>query len=834
MGFLLAFAVAAAAGQTSFSIEAELGPGREVELKGERVVYDAAERTLTATGRTSLRMEHLSVRADSVFFDQEENRAVAEGNVLFASGTLAAVANKVEVDIESMHAAFEGGLLMSKKGVPFAQLADAQTSDELKGMGQTALTVTGDKIAKLEEGEYEIDGLSFTPCDCNPLKPNWHVEASSGNVRPEDRAILHWPVIYVRKVPVFAFPWLYLPLSDRKTGLLVPRPSGGNLTGFSLEQPIFITAGPSYDFTLTPGYAVGASSILYPSASAPSGPIDSNVRTQQPFGIRGPRLGTEFRYVPSAQTSGRVELNLLYDLLKVRDPLNPNAYTGGQKTMGDDARGFRGSAQWQHAQELGRGFHDRIDLNLVSDGYYVKDLTADLLMRENQYLRSNGVLYRRTDDSYSGLEVTVRQDLRWGYRLSGDDRAYAQPGAPIAHGPQTLQRVPALRWALPERSLGGPFYGGIDAELVRIAPLFARFGDEGSDGFFDAASPDANGTQGNRRFDAGEREARNRLDIHPRLHATFPLGDFGKWSPYLAYRQSLYLGEVTGSAFGRGYPMGGFRLTSEISRDYGREGTVRHSISPRVEFRYIPKVWGLRTFLPYDEVDQAVPAQGATQAVIAISQKLLVREGAAARELLRLDVGKDFDFRAKAREGDAFARLAGFFPPFSFDGIYRYSLVEKRPTQISSQLAYDDGKRFAAYARVDHLLLDGSDHIRSPIDTLFGPAPSLPECAANQPETACRAPAELISGGARYLLPLGLSLAYEAAFQRLKTMAQGEPFLNRFQRQTFTVAYAPACDCWRLDARFTFYPVPPPYQFRGPEFGLSLTIAKFGTLGTSR
>ena len=78
MGFLLAFAVAATVGQTPFSLQAELGPNRMVELKGDRVVYDAAEKTLAAEGHTSLKMEHLSVRADSVFFDQEQNRAVAE------------------------------------------------------------------------------------------------------------------------------------------------------------------------------------------------------------------------------------------------------------------------------------------------------------------------------------------------------------------------------------------------------------------------------------------------------------------------------------------------------------------------------------------------------------------------------------------------------------------------------------------------------------------------------------------------------------------------------------------------------------------------------------
>jgi LPS-assembly protein len=110
---------------------------------------------------------------------------------------------------------------------------------------------------KVHEGEYQVDGLTFTPCDCNPTKPSWKITANGGNVKVNDRAILNWPVVYVRDVPVFAFPWLYLPLQDRETGLLFPHPTSTAQNGFSMDQPIYFTLGPSYDLTLTPGYYFG-------------------------------------------------------------------------------------------------------------------------------------------------------------------------------------------------------------------------------------------------------------------------------------------------------------------------------------------------------------------------------------------------------------------------------------------------------------------------------------------------------------------------------------------------------------------------------------------------
>src|SRR6185295_13200438 len=128
---------------------------------------------------------------------------------------------------------------------------------------------------------FAVDDLAFTPCECGPGEPSWRVEANNANVKMGERAILTWPVVYVHSVPVFALPWLYLPLAERRSGLLVPRPTTSSLFGFGIDQPVFLTLGRSYDLTLTPGYYTGSSQEDHK--------LSEEVTLKEPryFGVRG-------------------------------------------------------------------------------------------------------------------------------------------------------------------------------------------------------------------------------------------------------------------------------------------------------------------------------------------------------------------------------------------------------------------------------------------------------------------------------------------------------------------------------------------------------------------
>jgi LPS-assembly protein len=841
-------AVLLVSAQLPLSTQLQLPSGETVELAADYVLYEPERQVLTARGHTVLRSGEVLLRADEITYDQANEVAVARGNIMLVSGMMAAVADEVTVDVKSLEANLKGGLFMQKRGVPPEALLQAQTPQELRTLGETPVLLSGTRIKRTGPDSFQVDGLGFAPCLCDAGMPSWRVEASRANVELGEHATLTWPVVYVHSVPVFALPWLYLPLAERRSGLLVPRPTVSGLNGFSFEQPVFLTLGRSYDVTLTPAFYLGGSPRDVPRTF--SG--ESVTRREPPRnGIRGPRLLTEFRYVPSARTEGRATLGLLYDFHPVRNPVTGDYYDDAGRGLIQERRGLRGEASLQHRQDLGGGFHDRIDAFLVSDGFYTRDITADVVARENQYLRSTGVLYHREEDHWAGLEVGLRQDIRWGYRLLGSDTAPegAVLAQPITAAPLTFQELPALTWVLPERPLlGSRWVGGLKVEFTRLSPLLSRFGDEGEDGRFEpdgrrvVTGPggllrEIDPTQGNGLFDGSDREARDRLDVLPRLSSSFALGPYARLTPAVSLRQDFYVGEVTGRAAQRGYPLLDLEVDSGLARTFEFRGAIlRHSLEPSVRLRYVPGVWGGlsppgaspdRPGQAYDEIDSALPttpsgvAHRFLHTVVELHQTLRSRQGEARGELLRLTLGQGFDLsrytptlgQRTALEDepivrDTFGRVSARVGRLGGGGVVRYDPNTNQLTQLSADFRIDvpQGSLFARY---DDLLGVGPDRLRRGLDALVGPARTSPQRA------------QFLTAGTHVALGIGLGMRYEAIVQ---PQARSESPLSQ---QWFAVSYGPACNCWRIEgvARLE----------RGrarPDFGINLTIAGVGTFGT--
>jgi LPS-assembly protein len=687
-------------------------------------------------------------------------------------------------------------------------LLAARTPHELKHTGQTVLTLTGTHFKLADDGQLVVDGLSFTPCDCDPTEPSWRVEASSARVDPGERAILSWPVVYVRDVPVFALPWVYIPLSDRRTGFLMPRPNFAGRNGLSLELPFFLTLGDSYDLTFTPGYFGGGRDPVW--------------------GIRGGRLHTEFRYAPSEAVHGRATLGLLHDRRALRSPLAPG------DLRADTVRGLRGDASFFHVQQLGRGWRGRIDAGFVSDGYYPIDFTPDVLARQTEYLRSTGVVYRQDEDSYLGLEVVARQATfsdraPFGFSVWGDDR---DAQGTLFRGPRTFGRFPAVQYALPERSVMGPVRFGMRTEYARLAPLVGLHGDEGSDGVFSVAGF-ADPTQGNRRFDAGENQARDRVDLAPRLSASLHAGRFAELTPYVAFRETLYLSELTLTSAHRGYLLAGTSVGTRLSRTFGEgNGALRHRVEPFAEARVVPFHVGGVPGAAYDEVDAAVPAPagGARlsmwESAVEVRQSLDRHDGAVFQDFLRLDVGQGFD-HLEGVVADTWTRLSLRAGPLSLGGFARYDVPTQTLAQVSALFDLHDGRGNGLSITWDNLLTVGADPLRAGIDELVG----VPLSVLRRDQVPFER-AQQVVGNLRFALPFGLGVRYVPVVQ-----PAGQRPLTQ---QILEVSYGPRCGCWRLGGHASLIPdyTQPPSFLGGPfqfgSLGLNLTIDDFGSFGAGR
>ena len=245
--------------QFPYATELELAAGERVELAADHLTYDAEAKAITVRGHCVLRTEKAVLRADEISYREADHRAVARGNVTLAMGLWVALADEIDVDVATLDATLQGALLVQKReagGMTPQALRDAlraaETPEAIRALGETVLAFRGRRIQRLGPNRFAVDGLAFTPCDCDLEKPSWRIEAARADVEPGERATLTWPVVSVYGVPVLFLPWAYLPLAERRSGLLVPRPDFTYLSGLALEQPLFLTLGESADVTFTP------------------------------------------------------------------------------------------------------------------------------------------------------------------------------------------------------------------------------------------------------------------------------------------------------------------------------------------------------------------------------------------------------------------------------------------------------------------------------------------------------------------------------------------------------------------------------------------------------
>ena len=831
-----------------------------VTLDAERIIHDGARKLTTAEGNAELVASNAAMHADQITWDETAQGATASGHVtlrLAKNGLLAVVADVVSVRVqgdEVQEIFIYDGLVMRKKGTTPAALLAARTQDEVRAIGGTTMTMTTSHMQKESDGSWRIDELSFTPCDCDFERPAWKITSSKTSVNFEhERVSMFGAVVRVRDVPVLWFPWLSLPLADRQTGLLVPKPTFTALNGFSIEQPVFITFGRSADLTLTPGYFVGTGDTY----------LNGKQLGQAPFGIRGPRLLVEFRHTPQVDNSGRVTIGALYDTKLLRDPINPNLFS---PTV---MRGPRFDATWQHAQTIGGGWGHRADMQLLSDGYLQRDLVTDVLARENGYLRSSLSVFHRGEDHYFGVDIVLRQDVTTGYPVWWGPTANDMPASGFAepkYGPNPLQRLPGVVLAVPEKKLIGPFSASIRAEYARIAPTFGGTGDEGTlanQGFATAGGsaitpeclaqrlynvlPNAGlcpvgmdlttgkQFQGDRIFQPGEREARDRLDVMPTINATGSLGKVVTGSAFAAWRQDVWIGELTGTPGYRGYALVGGRADTEIARTFGTDW--RHALSPSVELRGVPVAVGEQP-APYDAIDAAIPTVGQQlQGRVMLKQRLQNKTNGTVRDVLSLELGQGYDF-LQARLSESWAKLTGSWwlarasVTARVDPTPRDALGQRagpRLNRLSASAAIDDGRGRGFFFSYEQLIDEGTDRARAPYDLFFAGAPINPTQGTPQ----------ILQGGVRWRIG-GFGLRYDIMFlqQSLgdEVSLTGTPTFLLAQH-TVGASYGPACDCWRLELFATqrtdglIHPSP---HYRFPDVGATLTISGFGNIGSGQ
>jgi lipopolysaccharide assembly outer membrane protein LptD (OstA) len=374
-----------------------------VTLHGERTLRDGRRKLTTLEGSATMLGDGVAVDADRIVYDETNRSATASGHVvarLASEGLMVVVGDVVTLKFEGdevREVYLLDGRALAKKDTTAAALLAANTAEAAEKIGTTMGLLQGNHLTH-DGGRWSAEQISLVPCECDFNKPSWNITAASATMDTKaERIALVSPVVRVFHVPVLWLPWLSLPMNSRQTGLLFPRPNWSPLNGYSLEAPVFVTLGRSADLTLTPGLFTGGTGT---------------------FGVAGPRLLAELRYVPSRRATGKVNLGLLWDLRDVRDPITKVGWRVPQ-AVGRAPRGLRGELAWSHAQDLERGFGTRVEFNAYSDGFYNRDINTDVVGSTNGLLRSTALLFHRGDQHVLTLDLTLRQDLNFGYDWLG-------------------------------------------------------------------------------------------------------------------------------------------------------------------------------------------------------------------------------------------------------------------------------------------------------------------------------------------------------------------------------------------------------------------------------
>ncbi|MBY0518289.1 MAG: hypothetical protein K2P81_15370 [Bacteriovoracaceae bacterium] len=112
--------------------------------------------------------------------------------------------------------------------------------------------VVARKILRRSENVIEAKEAEFTTCrDCTE---SWAIFGKKIVIYLKDRAEIHHGLAKIKGVSILYLPFMAVPLSNRKSGLLFPNISTRVGEGLALSQPVFWAIDESKDATISPSF----------------------------------------------------------------------------------------------------------------------------------------------------------------------------------------------------------------------------------------------------------------------------------------------------------------------------------------------------------------------------------------------------------------------------------------------------------------------------------------------------------------------------------------------------------------------------------------------------
>jgi LPS-assembly protein len=521
--------------------------GTPWHIVADEVRYDKNTDQYFASGNVIITKENLKLSADRVHFQQKTMEVFADGHVMLISGEDILTGERMEMDLKR-----EVGLVFD--GTIFIE--------------QNHFYIRGNRLEKTGQDTYRAERASLTSCDGE--NPAWKINARNVNVTIEGYGSARHASLWARDVPVFYTPYLFFPVKlNRQTGFLTPQLGYSDRKGVEYVQPFFWAIDKSSDATFYEHF----------------------------MGLRGNKIGAEYRYMLSTDTKGAVMADILNDR-EVDDGIGNNSddwgYTDDQYLRPNkDRYWFR----MKHDQELPSGFSGRLDLDIVSDQDYLNEFKKGYsgFDETKRYFLSE---FGRDIDDYNDPVRVNRLNIfkNWNlYSLNAEAQWYDDV---IKRRQEdintTLHRLPFISFnSLRQPLMASTFFYDFESEYTYF------FREDSYTG--------------------------HRIDIHPRVYLPLRYKNYFSVEPSVGLRETLWylddqedFSDNNSKSMSRELVDAQLDLSTDLSRSYALNSKtgdrIKHTIRPQVIYNFIPAT--SQDNLPdFDEVDRIEKTSAVTYSI---------------------------------------------------------------------------------------------------------------------------------------------------------------------------------------------------------------------------
>lgn len=290
-------------------------------------------------GNVTFQQNKKFIRADKARYDESTNLFSASGNLHFQDQNLTLVSDSLTT------------LLSGEK---------TQLTTNKYWFNNSMIHGQSDSFDVVSGRYLSLKNASFTTCPGDT--PDWALSAEEINIDTTRAwATISNATLEVFEVPVFYFPYLTLPISDkRSSGFLYPSIGSSSDNGLEISTPYYWNIAPNYDMTITP-----------------------RIMTK-----RGLQLNTELRYLDKGQ-QGLANIEYLHN----------------DRTINEKRYLF----YWQHTGKFNENWRIATDFTQVSDDNYFNDIGSDYgNSTDNQLIKSIDLGYY-TDDWWLNMRI---QDIQ--------------------------------------------------------------------------------------------------------------------------------------------------------------------------------------------------------------------------------------------------------------------------------------------------------------------------------------------------------------------------------------------------------------------------------------